>query len=498
MPVTSRSLVRSTVVLLLAGLLALLGIVLSSFWLVERTRNYVGEVVAAREFRGAVADLRILLQDAETGQRGYLLTSEPSYLSPYDAARDGVEPKLQEVRRLSAGYPDMAGPLDDLEATIQEKLVVLDETIALGRSGQRDEALSIIDSDIGQRLMARARLIFDRLVDQADQRLDVSFERQRLSTAALRWVTIGGAFAIVLVVGGSVWTVLHYTRDLAAARSEVQALNTGLEERVRERTSDLGRANDEIQRFAYIVTHDLRAPLVNIMGFTSELEASLAPIQTLVKRAEERDDDQIVGDARTAAGQDLPEAIGFIRSSTKKMDGLINAILKLSRDGRRPLKPERIELDPLLQVSANSVQHQVDQADGVIDFDIRAPVIVSDRIALEQVFGNLLDNAVKYRSRERPLRLRIRAVPAFANRVSIEFQDNGRGIARQDHDRVFDLFRRSGSQDQTGEGIGLAHVRSVVRNLGGDITVESELGQGTTFRINLPLDLQAAIRSHAA
>ena len=97
---------------------------------------------------------------------------------------------------------------------------------------------------------------------------------QESSITALQWVTIGGALVILLVVGGSAWTIVLYTRQLIAAQREVAALNIGLEARVRERTADLGRANDEIQRFAYIVTHDLRAPLVNIMGFTSELEGA--------------------------------------------------------------------------------------------------------------------------------------------------------------------------------------------------------------------------------
>ena len=88
---------------------------------------------------------------------------------------------------------------------------------------------------------------------------------------------------ILLVAGGASWTVILYTRQLVAAQREVQALNIGLEERVRERTADLGKANEEIQRFAYIVTHDLRAPLVNIMGFTSELETSLKAIQNFMQ-----------------------------------------------------------------------------------------------------------------------------------------------------------------------------------------------------------------------
>ena len=104
--------------------------------------------------------------------------------------------------------------------------------------------------------------------------------------------------------------------------------------------------------------------------------------------------------------------------------------------------------------------------------------------------GNILDNAVKYRSDARSLRIKVRAAAA-GDRIGIEIADNGRGIAAQDLERIFELFRRSGPQDQPGEGIGLAYVRTLARRLGGDVSVTSTLDQGTTFRIVLPRTPQA-------
>jgi signal transduction histidine kinase len=86
----------------------------------------------------------------------------------------------------------------------------------------------------------------------------------------------------------------------------------------------------------------------------------------------------------------------------------------------------------------------------------------------------------------------------MGNRVAIEVEDNGRGIAESDHERVFELFRRSGAQSQPGEGIGLAHVRTMARSLGGDVTLRSKLGMGTTFTITLPRDLRSQIGSQTA
>jgi signal transduction histidine kinase len=227
------------------------------------------------------------------------------------------------------------------------------------------------------------------------------------------------------------------------------------------------------------------------MGFTSELEECLTAIQAYVQKAgEQESEDPVANQARAVAVKELPEAIGFIRSSTRKMDGLINAILKLSREGRRVLKPETIGLESLLEAAAANVQHQVIEAGGEVTIDSRIPALVSDRLALEQIVGNLLDNAVKYRAADRPLKIQIRAKDERGQRITLEIEDNGRGIAKQDHERVFDLFRRSGSQDRPGEGIGLAHVRTMVRNLGGEITLQSEVAKGTTMKLNLPRDLR--------
>jgi signal transduction histidine kinase len=312
----------------------------------------------------------------------------------------------------------------------------------------------------------------------------------------LRVVTICGAIGIASLLIGVVLIISRYIKEIQNTQAELGELNSSLEGRVHERTEDLMQANQEIQRYAYIVTHDLRAPLVNIMGFTAELEGALNAIRNYFK-AEDGDNssDDVRSQARLAVEEDLPEAIGFIRSSTRKMDGLINAILKISRDGRRPLQPEPVNLDAVIRTSGDAVQHQIAEADGKLEISVNVKDFVSDRFSIEQVIGNLFDNAVKYREPSRPLELSVKAFPINRFKIGIDVSDNGRGISPEDHERVFELFRRSGAQDKSGEGIGLAHVRSLIRNMGGEIKVKSELGKGTTFMIRLPHDLSQFVRS---
>jgi signal transduction histidine kinase len=113
------------------------------------------------------------------------------------------------------------------------------------------------------------------------------------------------------------------------------------------------------------------------------------------------------------------------------------------------------------------------------------PDLHHDRLTIEQIFTNLMENAVKYLTHDRPGVISIRGT-ASGGRARFEVEDNGRGIAPEDHSRVFDLFRRSGQQDQQGEGIGLANVRSLAYRLGGTVTLRSTLNEGSTFIVELP------------
>jgi signal transduction histidine kinase len=498
MPISNAAFVRSTVILLIAGMIALLGIVGTSLWLVDKVQGYFTDFIEVREARSAAADLLSTVKDAETGQRGFIITGDAAFRTPYDVALRAVAEQEKAFIEKTMPLPDYAERASRISKLVEDKLAELAGTVNLMEQGRQAEAIAEVKTDRGRVLMDELRTEIGRIMDDADRHLEERVVDTVRSAGALQWTTVIGAIAIIGVLGGAAFVVMQYTRDIIVARREVETVNATLERRVDERTEELIRANQEVQRFAYIVTHDLRAPLVNIMGFTSELQASLAAIQSYVLADSKAPSEGDILEARRAASEDLPEAIGFIRSSTKKMDGLINAILKISRDGRRELRVERVDIKALVETGAAAVNHQIGESDGEIAIDERLPTVISDRLSLEQVFGNLFDNAIKYRAPERALRISVTAKNAGRAGSVIEFTDNGRGIAPEDHERVFELFRRAGAQDKPGEGIGLAHVRSLMRNLGGDIVVRSELGQGTTFVLRLPPDLSKVVRSMQA
>jgi signal transduction histidine kinase len=228
------------------------------------------------------------------------------------------------------------------------------------------------------------------------------------------------------------------------------------------------------------------------MGFTTELEALRKDIFDRVAQLQQ-DVAKLQPDAAAAAsddnsvevlGKDFDEAIGIIKTSIARMDRLINAVLKLSREGRRQFNPEQIDMGAVIQAIVESVSHRATETGTQIQVTDIAPV-ESDRLAIEQIFSNLVDNALKYGRTDGSGHIDIvgRQTPT---QVAYDVRDNGRGIDAKDHQRVFELFRRAGPQDRPGEGLGLAHVRALVRRLGGHIALSSELGKGSQFTVTLP------------
>ena len=191
--------------------------------------------------------------------------------------------------------------------------------------------------------------------------------------------------------------------------------------------------------------------------------------------------------------QDFSEALGFIKSSIDKMDRLITAILNLTREGRRRFEPQRLDMRELIEGLVSAQAHQASEAGAEIHIT-PLPQIVSDRLAIEQIFSNLIDNAIKYLKAGVPGEIAIRGRTKLGYAI-YEISDNGRGIDPKDHQRIFDLFRRAGTQDKPGQGIGLAHVRALVRRLGGTMSVSSELNAGSAFTITLPIKWNVSNRT---
>jgi signal transduction histidine kinase len=479
---------RSIVALLAGALLLLLAVNVTTFVMIQRTAEFNDRVERSQQVRRAGRTLLLSLVDAETGQRGFLLTGRPEFLDPYSRAEILVPEQVQDLQRLTEGDPQLETPVAVMLAAAHDKLAELERTVALSRTGRVGEAVQQVRSGEGRALMETIRAQMAVIDATENERLASRTRQSERGSTLTLWANAFAGLLVVILAGIMVWLVRRYIAEIQSARDTLDRLNAGLEGQVRDRTAQLTRANDEIQRFAYIVSHDLRAPLVNIMGYTAELEQAGRAMEHQIQRIESRAPKSLDAEAVTAVREDVPEAIGFIRASTGKMDRLINAILKLSREGRRTLVPELLDMTALVQGISDSVSHQVGEAGAEITVE-PLPRIESDRLSVEQIFGNLIDNAVKYLDPARPGRIVVTGEDVPGGWVVFRVADNGRGVSARDNERIFELFRRSGKQDRPGEGLGLAFVRNSVRRLGGDISVESELGKGSTFVLKFPTRL---------
>ena len=473
------------------AVLILLVVGAASVWLAARNGEGLAAVARGQQVQLAISMLRNAVDDAETGQRGYLLSGQPDYLKPFDAAQGVIPAQLETITRGFGDDPDAARIVTELTDSVRDKLAELRQTVAFTTTGDRDAAIAELLTGRGKTLMDAIRSDTASLAGLQQLRLarDEAVIRDRG-----RWLVIADSIGLAGVVLLAAWVSYGLRRHVLALRAARRALheanerlataNETLEQTVAIRTADLREANDEIQRFAYIVSHDLRAPLVNIMGFTSELEAATGLLGGFIGQVAETLPHPVPDEIAEAANDDLPEAIRFIKASTAKMDRLIGAILRLSREGRRVLAPERLDMGELVRGIADTLRHQASESDTEITVG-PLPGLTADRLAVEQIFGNLLENALKYLRPGQPGRIRVSGMIQGGTAIYM-VADNGRGIAEKDHQRIFELFRRAGDQTVAGEGIGLAHVRALVRRLGGTIECESALGVGSTFRVGLP------------
>ncbi len=275
-------------------------------------------------------------------------------------------------------------------------------------------------------------------------------------------------------------------RDITQRKASEKALNEAhnkLEARVNERTEELLRANEEIKRFAYIVSHDLRAPLVNIKGFASELRDAFEVLNSKLSGSLASLPEESREEMLDILQEEIPEALQFIDSSATRMGNLIDAVLKLSRLGRRELFFEKTNVRVIIQKILDSLAHQIEQNGVQLQID-SLPRVVADKTALEQILGNILGNAVNYLDPNRPGKIEITA-EKHSGEIIFHIRDSGRGISKNDIERIFEPFSRFGNSNVEGEGMGLAYVQRLVRRHNGRIWCQSKLGVGTTISFSI-------------
>jgi PAS domain S-box-containing protein len=334
-----------------------------------------------------------------------------------------------------------------------------------------------------------ARLIPEECQDEESTILEQLKEGLRVAPLETRrrrsdgsYVEVSLTVSPIFDTDGTVVGASKIMRDITEQKRSVG--------RLAERTAALAEANavlaqknEEIEAFVYIVSHDLRAPLVNLQGFASELVRSCDALEKIVGGAALPPAD--AKGIQDILREEIPAALRFISASTNKFERLIDALLLLSRTGRQELNFEPVDVRAIIDGTLLSLRQSIQRANAEVSVDT-LPSAVGDVTGIGQVFANLISNALKYVHAGRPAQIRIGG--QIENGMAHYWvSDNGAGIAESSQGRLFQVFQRFHPHLASGEGMGLAIVKRVVERHSGRVWAESEQGVGTTFHVHLPI-----------
>jgi signal transduction histidine kinase len=415
--------------------------------------------------------------DAETGERGFLISGSETYLEPYTNASHDLPDELSRLQSLTSDNESQQNRIRELRTALRERMRMLDEAVAMRRRLGEHAPGALLVGGSGRREMEHIRSLVDAMEAEEERLLA---ERTATAKGSLLRAQIAVVFASTLDFLLLSFALLQFVRErrlrvaaeasglqlarahreAEATAAEIRALNASLEDKVRLRTAELERMNRELEAFSYSVSHDLRAPLRTIDGFSLALQEDYA-------------------DAIDDTGRDY---IRRVRTSVQRMGQLIDALLRLSRITRAEISREEFNISELAESVAAELLEQNGSRRISVHVEPGLKVFADPRltrVALE----NLLGNAVKFSSKLPDAEI---LFGWDAEQGAWYVRDNGAGFDMVYADKLFGAFNRlHGDKDFTGSGIGLATVARVIQRHHGRIWANSEVNRGATFWFTL-------------
>ena len=454
--------------------LVVLVIGIATIEVIARFRESRRSVEHTRQVLAAAQDARTALVDIETGQRGYLIAGEPTYLAPYYAGLQALREDTLLLRRLTRDNAAQQQRLDVLSPLIREHVALLDSSVTSQRDGRALVAWSIVRRGRSKILMDSARTMLRTINREERALLDVRLAAEERHARLVLLVVIGGTIAAVIFGAFTNAMLAKYAAKQAIDAAALEEQNASIEqqraaaEAAREAAQAASRAKSE---FLSAMSHELRTPLNAIAGHVQLLEMGIhGPVTP----------EQVATLARVDRAQ-------------RHLLGLINDILNLARIERGKLEFE-IRALPLGDLIADVVPMIGPQLDGKgLALEVRLPEepvpVLADPDRARQILLNLLANAVKFTDAGGRIvvdSVDVAGVPAM---VQVRVRDTGRGIPSDQLERIFDPFvqvDRFQARPGEGVGLGLAISRELARGMGGTLWAESAVGVGSTFVLALP------------
>ncbi|RXZ38253.1 histidine kinase [Oxalobacteraceae bacterium CAVE-383] len=486
-----------------------------------------------------VAEVRepLLLQSARL-RRGIMLDD----LADLDKTDlwDDLNQELTELAGMVSDNPGQRQALLRIRSAIADYREWSDDQVNMLRHGRRAEVIEGLRQNGASPLSSSRRLETIRvLVSEfiaTEERLDIARTKvvsdarriqmitmimavlgSIIAAAAATWIftrNVGGRLKVLtnnareLSSGGRMAervtgddeiseldTVLHQTSlRLKQAESEARRYRDEIEQRARE----LAVVNDNLQRqtqdnemFIYSVSHDLRSPLVNLQGFSKELNHAAHELHDVIRASPLPDDHK--KRIQSILEEDVEVSLKFIRTAVTRSAAIIDAMLRLSRVGRVEYQPVLLNINLIVERVIDAMQGTIRERGASVTMSALPPCH-GDPTAVEQIFGNLIGNAVNYLDANRPGKIEIGTVPDDGPHAQFHtyfIKDNGLGIPQAYLGKMFSAFHRLHANVAQGEGVGLALIKRIVMRHNGKIWVESEEGRGSTFYVSLPANAQA-------
>ncbi|GFD67848.1 ATP-binding protein [Alteromonas sp. KUL106] len=435
----------------------------------------------------AVNRLHVAVLRIESGQRGFMLTNDEKYLADYTQTL-GVIGELMDEVEVSSFSSDIEVQNERIERLLELTKAKVNEVIQvveLIKEGKEQEATELVESDEGITLYKQFENLFSE-IDSSERNMQgthlanlMSLRRDSVNT-----LIISSATTLLLII--SVFLLLKInSREHEKYQADLESVNEDLESRIAERTQELSvyseelaRSNRELEDFAFVASHDLQEPLRKIRAFGNRLESGY-------------------NDVFDERGKDY---LARMLNAAERMSMLISDLLAFSRVSTRGKEFGDVNLANVIKSVMSDLEIAIDEKSAQIDVS-DMPVVRGDKSQLEQLFLNLLSNALKFQSDGVTPIVSITATDATSEDVKdilisddhdwikITVTDNGIGFEQSFAEKIFAPFQRlHGRSEYKGTGIGLAVCRRIVERHNGQISATSKLGEGATFSIIIPKD----------
>ncbi len=407
------------------------------------------------------------LKDAEIGQRGFLLTKDSIFLEPLVLANNKIDKSLNELASYEQVDPEYVFMINDFITAAKDRIIYINKVVESDRYDK-----TYIGPDL--QVLLKGKLMMDDIRKKMriiQSKIDVELmARQHIKN---QYVTITPLFMIILSVVSISLVYLAYRIIVRELKTKIIIQND-----LQYNIDALKRSNAELEQFAYVASHDLQEPLRKIQTFGNRL---------IVKHKSSLDDD-------------AKFIIDRMQSAAERMQVLINDLLTYSRivnTGARKL--ERIDLKKSLDNVLDVLSDVISAKQAKITFD-NLPAVLANQTQMEQLFQNLLTNALKFVSPDRQPVIEIKYSLVEGKQIhhvkpmdeiksfhKISFKDNGIGFDEQYAEKIFVIFQRlQGKSEYSGTGIGLAMCKKIVVNHDGYILAKSKIGKGSEFIVYLP------------